>query len=81
MKAKTETLDVHIEGKTIRVKVTPFEAGDKTRYRVSYDSSPVHIFGWDITNNRLMVIESGSEKMPAGIESAIATALEHELAA
>lgn len=81
MKAKTKRFEIVVNGKPVQVTATAYEANDKTRYRVSYNGGPVHIFGWDVNENRLMVIDSASEKMPIPLESAIAEELQHKMAA
>lgn len=81
MKTITKVFEVNVNGNPVKVKATPFEVNDMQRYRVSYNGSPVHIFGWDVRHQKLMVIDSASNSIPLPIESAIAEALLQKIAA
>jgi hypothetical protein len=64
-----------INGGTVEVKATPYLVnGEETRFRVSYNESPVYIFAIDEHNHRVSVIE-GMNRIPQGIETAIANKL------
>ena len=80
-KARTEIFDLMINGKPILVKATPYLVnGEETRFRVSFDGSPVHLFAWDDEEHRLRVVDN-DETIPATIEMAIARQLRNKIAA
>ena len=80
-KARTEIFDLMINGKPILVKATPYLVnGEETRFRVSFDGSPVHLFAWDDEEHRLRVVDK-DETIPATIEMAIARQLRNKIAA
>lgn len=81
MKTITKIFEVNVNGNPVKVKATPFEVNDMQRYRVSYNGSPVHIFGWDVHHQKLMVIDSASNSIPLPVESAIAEVLQQKIAA
>ncbi len=84
MKTKTEVFEVTVEGKAVVVKATPYQINTgETRFRVSINDSPVHIFAWDNNRQRLADIESGhaANKIPAQIEAAISEQINNRLAA
>ncbi|MGV3766276.1 MAG: hypothetical protein ACO1NW_09130 [Chitinophagaceae bacterium] len=73
---------IEVNGNMVNVKAKPYMANDKRRFRVSYNGSPVHIFGWDSSTNTLKAIESAAaDNMPTSIEYAIGAELNHRLAA
>ena len=85
MKTHTETLifELMIDGKPVEIKATPYfvDHNKERRFRVSYDGSPVHIFAWDDSSNRLHAVKEGSEIIPDKIERAIAKELQNRIAA
>jgi len=84
MRAKTEVFEILVEGKSVTVKATPFQVkSGETRYRVSINESPVHIFGWDESRQRFADIASGnaSNKIPAQIEVVISEQITSRVAA
>lgn len=84
MKTRTEIFEVTIDGKPLVVKATPYQTlSTETRFRVSINDSPVHIFGWDKDLNRLTAIESSSAagNVPDKIEEAIGRQLYQRIAA
>jgi len=82
MKTHTETFKLMIDGKPVEVRATPYviKHTKQKKVRVSYNGSPVHIFGWD-TTNQLHLVEEGADMIPHRIEEAIAKELENRLAA
>ena len=75
-KARTANFELKINGKTLEVSATPYLVnGEETRFRVSYNESPVFIFGLDPVKKHVSVIDS-HEAMPESIESAISSQLE-----
>lgn len=59
MKTRTEIFELTVDGKPLVVRATPYQTlATETRFRVSVNDSPVHIFGWDKDLNRLTAIDS-----------------------
>lgn len=59
MKTRTEIFELTVDGKPLVVRATPFQTlSTETRFRVSVNDSPVHIFAWDKDLNRLTAIDS-----------------------
>ena len=72
VKVTTKIFELLVDGTPVEVKATPFEFNDETRFRVSYNGSPIHIFVWDSSVGRLSAIGEGAETLPDNIEVAIA---------
>lgn len=84
MKKKTEIIETAIDGQPVKAKATPFKiATGETRYRVSINDSPVHIFGYDKQLNRLTIIDKAqlAESIPGNVEEVIGRQLYSRLAA
>ncbi len=84
MKTRTEVFEVLVEGKPLVVKATPYQTHTtETRFRVSVNNSPVHIFGWDKDLKRLTAIDSSNATggVPPKIDEAIGRELYHLVAA
>ena len=84
MKTRTEIFELTIDGTPVVVKATPYQTlSTETRFRVSINDSPVHIFGWDKDLNRLTAIEhsSAASNMPEKIDEAIGRQLYQRIAA
>lgn len=79
MKARTQTFELLVDGTPYVVKATPYSFNDETRFRVSYNESPVHIFLWDSSVGRLTVIGDQAATMPDNLEVAIARKLQSEM--
>jgi hypothetical protein len=77
----TETFELNVDSVPVEVKATPYLFNDETRFRVSYNGSPVYIFVWDSSLHRLTAISDGSETIPDNIEDAIAQKLQRRMAA
>jgi hypothetical protein len=76
-KPRTVSFDISANNKMYIVKATPYTiATGETRFRVSYNNNPVHIFGWDDGLNRLADVEDVSDILPSVIEMAIAEKLQ-----
>jgi len=74
-------MDIVVDGNPLQVVAKPYlAANDQPRFRVSYNGSPVHIFGEDNSLHQLVALDSGSEEIPATIERAIGTALQKRTA-
>ena len=74
-------MDIIVDGNPLKVVATPYVTGnEQIHFRVSYNGSPVHIFGEDNTQHKLVALDSGSETIPATIEQAIGDALQRKTA-
>ncbi len=74
--------EVTVDGAPVEVMAKPYmAANDKQRFRVSYNGSPIHIFGFDENAHKVVVLDSASETIPINIERAIANTLLHKIAA
>lgn len=75
-------MDIVVDGNPLQVVAKPYiAANDQPRFRVSYNGSPVHIFGEDKSLHQLVALDSGSEMIPATIERAIGSALQRRMTA
>ena len=75
-------MDIVVDGNPLQVIAKPYlAANDQPRFRVSYNGSPVYIFGEDRSLHQLVAIDSGSEAIPAPIEQAIGFALQRKMTA
>jgi len=83
MKPRTETFEMMVEGRPVEVKATPYvvKHNKQKKVRVSYNGSPVHIFGWDDITNQLWLVDVGADTIPPKIKQAIVRELEDRLAA
>ncbi len=69
--------DVMLDSSKLRVRATPFLVnGEETKFRVSYNGSPVYIFAWDKELNRLVSTDS-AESLPLETEMAISVQLQN----
>jgi hypothetical protein len=76
------SFEVNVEGKPIEVMAKPYlAANEQKRFRVSYNGSPIHIFGLDEKVNKLRLLDSAAQQIPPQIEHAIASTLLHKMAA
>ena len=74
MKLHTETFEIREDGKIHLVKATRYLLNTETRFRVSVDDSPIHIFSWDDDLERLTATHSPDE-LPREVEVGIAERL------
>ncbi|WP_276479489.1 hypothetical protein [Paraflavitalea pollutisoli] len=84
MKTRTEIFELTVDGKPLVVRATPFQTlATETRFRVSVNDSPVHIFGWDKDLNRLTAIDSSqaANNINDKIDEAIGRQLYQRIAA
>jgi hypothetical protein len=58
------------------VKAMPFTFNGETRYRVSYNGSPEHVFTWDSSLGQLRAIDDDSSTLPDNLEEAISEKLQ-----
>ena len=85
MKVRTEVFELTPDNKNVlTVKATPFTTlSGETRFRVSINESPVHIFAKSDTLKRFTDIETGAagKQIPEYIEAAIGEKLYGSIAA
>jgi hypothetical protein len=84
MKTRTEVFEVMVDGSPLVIKATPYQTHTtETRFRVSVNNSPVHIFGWDKDLKRLTAIDHGNATgdMPKKIDEVIGRQLYQLVAA
>ena len=58
------------------VKAVPFSFNGETRYRVSFNGSPEHVFTWDSSLSQLRAIDDDSSTLPDNLEIAISERLQ-----
>lgn len=76
------SFELNVDGTPIEVMAKPYlAANEKKRFRVSYNGSPIHIFGLDEQAHKVRVIDSAAQEIPPQIERAIANTLLHKIAA
>ncbi len=78
MNVQTKVFDLLLGGKAYTVKATPYLLNTETRYRVSFNGSPVYVFKWDDEHTHLTVAEKANavEALPPNLETAIAMRLQ-----
>ena len=74
-RARTESFDLIVNGQALEVNATPYLInGAETRFRVSYNDSPVYIFAQNPQTHQIVPIED-NDPMPAPVVRAIADKL------
>jgi len=58
------------------VKAVPFSFNGETRFRVSFNGSPEHVFTWDSSLGQLRAIDDDSSTLPDNLEIAISEKLQ-----
>lgn len=84
MKAKTEVFEIAPDNQALVVKATPFKTiKGETRFRVSINDSPVHIFAKSEALKRFTDIDTGAagKQIPIHIETVIGEKLYRAIAA
>jgi hypothetical protein len=87
MKKKTKfpaiSFDITVDGAPIEIVAKPYlAANDKKRFRVSYNGSPIHIFGLNESAQKVELLDgAASDTIPVNIERAIESSLLHRIAA
>ena len=74
MKLHTETFEIIKNNRPYTVKATRYLLNTETRFRVSVNDSPVHIFSWDDDLERLTATHSPDE-LPREVEVGISERL------
>lgn len=83
-KTKFEALNFSIEvnGTPMKVVAKPYiNASEEKRFRVSVDGSPIHIFGFNKSEQTFEMLDSPSEPIAPQVIRAIGEKLFHNLAA
>ena len=76
MKLHTETFEIVKANRPWTIKATRYLLNKETRFRVSVNDSPVHIFSWDDDLERLTATHSpGTDTLPREVEVGIAEKL------
>lgn len=81
---RTEEFELVIDGTPMFVKATSFQTYTlEKQYRVSVNGSPVYIFGWNPTAQRITAIDRGmaAANIPARVVEAIGDQLYTRMAA
>ena len=81
MRPKTEFFELIVDGTPVEVTATPYTFNLETRFRVSVNGSPVHIFAWDKELKRLRAIDNASIEIPDNVDEAVGKKLQRRLAA
>ena len=67
--------DLLVDKVPYQIRVNPFEFNDETRYRVSYNGGPEHIFTFDPSIGRLAPLGDDASTIPDDLEREIADRL------
>ena len=63
---------VTIDGAPVEVVANPYiTANERQLFRVSYNGSPIHIFGYNEAARKIELVDSASEPIPLNVERAI----------
>jgi len=76
MEMQEHKFEILVDDVPYIVKVTPFDYNTETRFKVSYNGGPEHIFTWNSDLKRLWAIDDSSSTMPDDLEVAIANKIE-----
>ena len=71
-----KSFNILIDGVPYLVSAVPFSFNGETRYRVSFNGSPEHVFTWDSSLGQLRAINDDSSTMPDNLEIAISEKLQ-----
>lgn len=71
-----------VNGEVLDVTAKQYDAAhEQPRFRVSFNDSPVHIFGLDPSMGKIVVLDSASQQIEPSVEHAIGQALTKAIAA
>lgn len=76
MQMPEHTFELLIDDVPYNVTAQPFTFNTETRFKVSYNGGPEHIFTWDSDLKRLRAIDDSAATMPDDLEIAIAQKLQ-----
>ncbi|MBO9155267.1 hypothetical protein ACFOTA_23860 [Chitinophaga sp. GCM10012297] len=77
---ETTTFDMLLHQVPYIVKATPFRFNDETRFTISYNGGPDHIFAWDDSTMEFTAIDDDASAIPDEMENAISLKLQLLLA-
>ena len=68
--------ELNLEGVPYLIEARPFSFNTETRFYVTYNGSPEHVFTWDSSLGRLTAIDDDAGDIPDVLETAIAEKLQ-----
>jgi hypothetical protein len=71
-----KSFNILVDSVPYMIKVVPFPFNGETRYRVSFNGSPEHVFTWDSSLGQLRAINDDSSTIPDNLEIAISEKLQ-----
>ena len=71
-----KSFSILVDNVPYMIKAVPFSFNGETRYRVSFNGSPEHVFTWDSSLSQLRAINDDSSTMPDSLEIAISQKLQ-----
>jgi hypothetical protein len=70
-----QTYDFLIDGVDYFVRIVPFEFNDETRYKISVNDGPQHIFLWDEQVMQIRSLDDSAAVLPDTLETEISQKL------
>ena len=67
----TAHFDIIVNGSDLHVQATSFIHNEETKFRVSYNGSPVHIFSYNPSVGSLQLVRDRKTVMTPAVEQAI----------
>lgn len=77
--ANEKTLNLVVDDVPYLVKTTPFSFNGETRFYVSVNDGPEHVFTWDAEVGQLRAIDDAAAELPDTLETAISQKLQSQL--
>ena len=71
-----KNFNILVDSVPYMIKAVPFSFNGETRYRVSFNGSPEHVFTWDSSLSQLRAINDDSSTIPDSLEIAISEKLQ-----
>lgn len=72
---KTQTFELLVDKAPYEVQAIQYQFNTETRFRVSFNGSPVYVFVWDEELKRYTAIGDGAGVIPDSVETAISEKL------
>src|SRR5678815_4304395 len=63
-----KSFSILVDSVPYMVKAIPFSFNGETRYRISFNGSPEHVFTWDSSLSQLRAIDDDSSTLPDNLE-------------
>lgn len=76
LRTDERTLNLVVDDVPYLVKASPFSFNGETRFYVSVNDSPEHVFTWDSELKRLRAIDDNAGVLPESLETAISDKLQ-----